>query len=391
MNRTPTIWILAGEASGDQYGARLATELKTLQPDTVVKGMGGGAMRKAGVEIMVDSTNLAVVGLVEVLKHLRTFMRVFKSLHQRALQERPDCVVLIDYPGFNLRFAEKMHEAGIRVVYYVSPQVWAWGKKRIPKIAETCDRMLVIFPFEVDVFAKTELDVKFVGHPLIEILADAVDAEVKREPDTVLLLPGSRRNEVRKLLPIMLDTAAWIARRKPETRFVIPLHDDSLRHLVESLVARRVRGNSPLLGHVETAVGQTRQWMRRAGAGIAASGTVTVEAAILGLPLVVVYKVNPLTYRLAQALVDIPYITMTNLVANKTVYEEFVQKNLTPKNLGSAVLAIQPGGHRHDEVIQGMNDTVNALGGQTDICRNAARAVLDGTRSHAPFVRGPLR
>jgi lipid-A-disaccharide synthase len=377
MSFPPTIWILAAEASGDQYGARLAQELKRLRAGTVVKGMGGGAMREAGVEILVDSTELAVVGIVEVLKQLRTFMRVFKALRQRALEERPDCVVLIDYPGFNLRFAEQMHRAGIPVVYYVSPQVWAWGKKRIPKLAEYCDRMLVIFPFEVDVFRDTGLDVQFVGHPLIEILRDSQLPALQRDPDTVLLLAGSRKNEVRKLLPPMLKTAVWIARRKPETNFIISLHDDSLKPIVEKIVARHVRGNSPLRDHVEIVVGRTREWLQRAGSGIAASGTVTVEAAIMGLPLVVVYKVNPITYRLATLLVKIPYITMTNLVADKTVYEEFVQNNLSPKVLGSALLAIQPGGPRHDEVVQGMQETVNALGGQTNICESAARAVLE--------------
>jgi lipid-A-disaccharide synthase len=377
MSSPPTIWILAGEASGDQYGARLAQELKRLRAGTVVKGMGGGAMRKAGVEILVDSTELAVVGLVEVLKQLRTFLHVFKSLREQAERERPDCVVLIDYPGFNLRFAEKMHRSGIPVVYYVSPQVWAWGKKRIPKLVEYCDRMLVIFPFEVDVFRGTGLDVEFVGHPLIEILRDSQLPAVQRDPDSVLLLAGSRKNEVRNLLPPMLKAAVWIARRKPESKFVISLHDDSLKPLVEKILSKHLRGNSPLRDHVEIVVGRTREWLQRAGSGIAASGTVTVEAAIMGLPLVVVYKVNPITYRLATLLVKIPYITMTNLVANKTVYEEFVQKNLKAKAIGSALLAIQPGGHRHEEVVQGMRDTVAALGGQTDICENAARAVLE--------------
>jgi lipid-A-disaccharide synthase len=174
-----------------------------------------------------------------------------------------------------------------------------------------------------------------------------------------------------------LKTAVWIARRKPETNFIISLHDDSLKPIVEKIVARHVRGNSPLRDHVEIVVGRTREWLQRAGSGIAASGTVTVEAAIMGLPLVVVYKVNPITYRLATLLVKIPYITMTNLVADKTVYEEFVQNNLSPKVLGSALLAIQPGGPRHDEVVQGMQETVNALGGQTNICESAARAVLE--------------
>jgi len=168
VSKQKKLWIFAGEASGDMYGARLAHEVKDIMGDDVkISGMGASKMRDEGVELLVDSTELGVMGFIEVLKMIRTFKKVFKKLEALALEERPDAVVLIDYPGFNLRFAKKMHESGIPVIWYISPQVWAWKKGRIPIIAEVVDKMMCIFPFEVDTYSKTDLDVEFIGHPLV--------------------------------------------------------------------------------------------------------------------------------------------------------------------------------------------------------------------------------
>jgi lipid-A-disaccharide synthase len=366
-----SIWILAGEASGDTYGARLAEELRRQAPAVPLRGMGGAAMRAAGVELLVDSSKLGVIGLVEVLRHLRTFLRIFKELVTRAAAERPAAVVLIDYPGFNLRFARQMKELGIPVVYYVSPQVWAWGRGRIPEIARLVRRMLVLFPFEVEVYRGTGLDVRFVGHPLIEIMDARREAGLVREPDTVLLLPGSRYGEIARLLTPMLETVRWLRARRPELRFVLAAPNEG--------IAARCRTRLAAAGEttVMIDVGRTQHWMQRAGTGLAASGTVTVEAAILGLPLVVVYRVNPVTYRLGRWLVKIPFFTMVNLVAGKRVYEEFLQGEVQAARLGPALAAILPGGPRRVEVTAGMIEAVSALGGGGQASAEAARLILE--------------
>ncbi|NOY79410.1 MAG: lipid-A-disaccharide synthase [Kiritimatiellaeota bacterium] len=373
MNRT--VWIIAGETSGDAYGAGLACELRKLDPDITVRGMGGQAMAAVGVDILIDSTELGVVGLVEVMRHLPMFRRIFYDLLSRALRERPAAVVLIDYPGFNLRFARRLHKAGISVVYYVSPQVWAWGKRRIPKIARMVDKMLVIFPFEPGVYAGTGLDVEFVGHPLIGILAETRRAPVERCPDTVVLLPGSRTNELRRILPVMLGAVRLLRQRRPELNFAMPLPRPALVSQARATIqAFEERFGGELA--IEVDCGNAREWLRRGAAGLAASGTVTVEAAILGLPLVVVYRVNWLTYQLARHLIDVPFITMVNLVCRRLVFEEFIQSQATPENAAAALEAILPDGPRRSEVETGMRDLVVALGGGGNASSRAAEALF---------------
>lgn len=371
-----TIWIIAGEASGDCYGARLAAQIQQLQPDTVVRGMGGDAMRAQGVDMMVDSSELGVVGLVEVIRHLPVFVSIFRDLTARAQRERPDCVVLIDYPGFNLRFARRMKALGIRVVYYISPQVWAWGRRRIAKIATYVDRLLVIFPFETEVFRDTGLDVQFVGHPLVDILRAARDADVSRDPDTIVLLPGSRAAELQRLTGPIVECALWLKQRHPRLKFVMPLPRASLAPLARSQVEKTLAARGCDL-RVDITHGDTRRWLATADAGIAASGTVTIEAAIMGLPLVVVYRLNRLTYLLARMLVRIPYFTMVNVVLKRRVYDEFLQHRVSPENVGPAVEAIMRNGERRALVERGVTECRHMLGGGRDIGRRTAQAVLD--------------
>jgi len=369
------IWIIAGEASGDRYGALLARELHALDAAVAVRGMGGKQMAEAGVDILVDSSELGVVGLVEVLKHLREFKRLFWMLVARAEKDRPDAVVLIDYPGFNLRFARQMHSRGIKVVYYVCPQVWAWGRGRIGKIAQWVTKLLAIFPFEPDVFAGTGLDVEFVGHPLLEIMARRRRADLVRDDRTVLLLPGSRQSEVSALLPVMLDTALHLAGRRPDLHFVVSTPGGSVAATVREMVERHVAGTGAELD-IEVSDGRTDEWMQRASAGLAASGTVTLEAAILGLPLVVAYRLNTVTYWLVRMLVKIPYFTIVNLIVRKLVFEEFLQHAASPENLAAGLEGVLPGGGRRNEVLTGMEEAVAALGQPEGVARRVARAVL---------------
>jgi len=332
-------------------------------------GMGGKAMAEAGVEILVDSTELGVVGFVEVLKHLRTFKRIFNDLVARAEKDRPDVVVLIDYPGFNLRFAEQMYKRGIKVVYYISPQVWAWGKRRKPKIARFVNRMLVIFPFEEHIYDDYDLPTTFIGHPLIDILRD--DSEDSRDDNLVVLLPGSRFSEIDRLFAPMYETALALHKKRPDLRFVVPAPREPIAERIRELIAARP-GEVP----VDVVVGETDKWLRRGTAGIAASGTVTVQCAIQGLPLVVVYRTNPFTYMLGSLLVKIPYFTMVNLVAEELVFEEFLQADVNPDVLAPALARILPDGGRRKDVMIGIERCIDRLGGRKNASRVAAEAVL---------------
>jgi len=377
-----SVWIIAGEESGDAYGARLASELQRLRPGLVVRGMGGRAMAAAGVGLLIDSSELGVVGFVEVFRHLGVFVKALSSLAQRAAEERPAAVVLIDYPGFNLRLARRLHGLGVPVVYYVSPQVWAWKRGRRHRLAAWCRRLLCIFPFEPACYADTGLDVRFIGHPLLEILAEEREATAVRDPDLVLLLPGSRRAEVERLLPPMLATASELRRRHPGLRFVMPLPREAIAGVARECLARH---GSASLPDLRLEVGRTRHWMQRASAGLAASGTVTMEAAILGLPLVSVYRLSWLTYGLARLVVrGVPFFTIVNLVAGREVYQEFLQAELAAPRLVPALEAILPGGSRRDEVLAGMAEAVAGLGQGTAVSATAAGLVLEVAEAGGP-------
>ena len=375
--RAEKIWIVAGEASGDLYGAELAKELMLARPGIDVAGMGGAAMKAAGVRIMVDSTELGIVGIVEVLKKLPFFMGLLGKVTEMARAERPDAVVLIDYPGFNIRLAERLYEAGLRVVYYISPQVWAWKKGRIPKIARNVDRMLCIFPFEPKVYGGTGLDAEFVGHPLLEILKPYRERkDVERDGKLVLLLPGSRSSELNALVKTMVNTATLLLQRDSSLKFAMPLPRERTKELALSIM-NGMDAPKATLEAIDVSVGNTRELMTKASCGIAASGTVTVEAAILGLPLVVTYKVNWLSYQLAKRLVKLPYITIANLVTGDCVYEELLQYDAVPEKLAPALERILPGGERRKKVLAGISECVRLLGGESPVSRMVSEKVLE--------------
>ena len=378
---SPCVWIIAGEASGDNYGANLAQALRQRRADLRLRGMGSEQMRTAGVELFVDSSELGVVGLIEVLKSIRFFIRLLRDVSARAIAERPAAVVLIDYPGFNLRLAERLHRAGIPVVYYISPQVWAWKKGRIPRIARDVDKMLCIFPFEPAVYAGTGLDASFVGHPLLEILAPLRREPPPRDPNLVLLLPGSRSSELKALFPDFLRTAAQLQQARPELHFMVPLPRQSCLEQAKSLAAATPL---PVALSLAYSVGETRQWLSRAAAGLAASGTVTVEAAILGLPLVVAYRLNAVTWHIVKHMVKLPFVTIANLVTKRCVYEEYLQDDAVHEKLAPALLNILPGGSRHDEVVAGIRECTLLLGGDDAISLRVADAVLAAMKNDAP-------
>ncbi|MBO7328733.1 MAG: lipid-A-disaccharide synthase [Lentisphaeria bacterium] len=365
-------WIMAGESSGDIYGAALAQELRQLAAaegeEIEISGMGGCEMIKAGVKVKVDSTELGVIGIFEVLKSILTFIRIFFKLLNAAKAERPDAVIMIDYPGFNLRFAKKMYKLGIPVYWYVSPQVWVWGKKRLPVLAKICTKMLVIFPFEEEVYASTQLKAKFVGHPLVDVIAARRDPEIKRDMETFLLLPGSRKNEIERLLLPMLEVTDSLHKKHPELKFILAAPREKIAALCIQKI-EEYRKKHPDLPEITISVGSTGKLQQLAGTGLAASGTVTVECALSGLPLVVGYKLNLMTLALAKILVTLyrGFFTMVNIIADKEVYQEFLQWHFCEKEVLPAVEAILPGGSRRDEVEKGMAEVAGLLGSDSDI------------------------
>ena len=373
-------WIIAGEASGDMYGAELAGELRTLAAkhgeEVNITGMGGPRMMAAGVPVKVDSTELGVMGIFEVSRILFTFIRIYFQLVKAAKTERPDGVILIDYPGFNLLFALAMHRAKIPVIWYVCPHLWVWGKWRLPVLARICKKMLVIFPFEEEVFAPTPLQATFVGHPLSEIVAKRLDPEIKREKDTFLLLPGSRKMEIDKLLIPMLETITQLKKTHPELTFHLSAPREKIANMCRDKI-NRFRSKNPDCPEVSISCGDTGIWMQRAGTGLAASGTVTVECALSGLPLVVGYKLNLMTLALARILVKLyrGFFTMVNIIADKEVFQEFLQWHFCPAELLPAIEAILPGGSRRAEVEAGMQEVADALRNpnNTSVARRVAR------------------
>ena len=376
------IWILSGEASGDMYGAKLAEELRLIAAakgeEIHVAGMGGPKMIAAGIDIRVDSTELGVIGFVEILKHIFTFINIFFKLVKQAKAERPDRVVLIDYPGFNLLFALVMYCNEIPVIWYVCPHLWVWGKWRLPVLAKICSKMLVIFPFEVEVFAETPLKADFVGHPLVDIVEGRRDPSIVRDPNAFLLLPGSRTMEIERLLPTMLEAVYQLSQKHPQLRFYLSTPRERITNLCLKTISE-YREKQPDLPMISIRTGDTGVWQQKAGTGLAASGTVTVESAIAGLPLVVGYRTNWLSIIIAillQVKLFRGFFTMTNIIANKVVYEEFLQHRFKVENIVPAVERILPDGERRLEVEAEMAEVRQMLSAQSgSAARQAALAI----------------
>lgn len=381
-SRSRVVWIMAGESSGDLYGAKIAEELKRREPGIVVRGMGGVKMKEAGVDCFIDSSELGVVGLFEVLASIGTFIRLLFDCVRRARKERPDVVLMVDYPGFNIRLAKRLWKLGIPVVWYISPQVWAWRKSNIPKYARYCRKMIVIFPFEPEVWAGSGLDVEFAGHPLIEVVRERTDPAIRRDPDKLLMMPGSRKSETSRLLFPFLETALLLKRRHPEMKFEIAApRERTWKNVMDGIEAFAEKRPEIRDLNLEVLCGQTARAMQECGTGLAASGTVTVESAIAGLPLVVAYRLHPLTFLLARLIIRKLFrnaFTMVNIILNRTVFEEFLQFQVVPADLADAVERILPGGPRRKQVEADMEEMKRELScGSENAASNAARMILE--------------
>lgn len=324
------VMIIAGEASADLHAGKLVRNVLSKNSDIQFFGIGGNDMRNAGVQTLVDSAELAVVGLIEVLAHRKV---IFGALHQMEdilHNDPPDLLVLIDYPEFNLRLARTAKECNVKVLYYIGPQVWAWRQKRVEIIRQRVDMMAVVFPFEESFYKDHNVPVEFVGHPLTDELIPVDDINklkmefgLATDKKVVGLFPGSRRSEIKRLLPVIMDTAKQLDQRRTDIQFILPvastLNEDDIRQKIE-----------PYQLNIKIVKGQSHEVIQSCDAIITVSGTVTLEIALFGIPQVVINKVAWLTYHIVKPMLKIPYIALCNIVAGKQVVPELIQYDATP-------------------------------------------------------------
>jgi len=327
----PKLLIIAGEVSGDMYAAALIEALHRKAPDLTFHGIGGDACQAASMELYHHAEEMAIIGLSEVARRYPFLKRVMQELTDWVAREQPAAVILIDYPGFNLRFAKRVKALGVPVIYYVCPQVWAWHRARITQMAAAVDHLITIFPFEAEHFAATGLRVTFAGHPLVDAAAGAraaPPAELPWQgPRRVALLPGSRRVEIAHNLPVMLKAARRLEHRQPDIAYLIAAPSPRERVHSEGVLTRMA---DQVPRHIAIVDGQTREVLRQAGAAIVASGTATVETALMDCPMIIVYKVAVMTYLLARLVIRVPYIGMVNIIAGREICPELIQHRATP-------------------------------------------------------------
>jgi len=330
--------MVAAEASGDQHGAALVRALRERFPHLQVYGLGGDSMRAAGVETLFDVQALNVVGVVEILAKIPAGLRMAYRLLREAVRRGTHVVVLIDAPGFNLTFARFAKRAGLSVVYYISPQIWAWGQHRVKRVARSVDKMLTLFPFEVPFYTAAGVDAEYVGHPLLDHLHHLPSATqaahslgLDAQSPIVALLPGSRRQELHNLLPMMLAAFQRIQQRLPQAQGIIPVAPTLTMDEVQLLLTHYPIPMTVIQGQSQTA-------LRAAHFALVTSGTATLEAGLIGTPMVVVYKMHPVTTWLARRVLCIPYIGLVNIVAGRPIVPELLQEALCPQTLAALAL-----------------------------------------------------
>jgi lipid-A-disaccharide synthase len=375
-----TIYFVAGEVSADNHGAALMRCLRELDPALKFIGRGGPQMQQvAGAQFKNWIGDAAVLGLWEVLRKYGYFREQFREALKEIQESKPDAVVLIDYPGFNLRLARVLQRRSPRqrIIYYISPQVWAWNPGRIKRMARSVDLVLCIFPFETDLYTKSGLRAVFVGHPMIERLqARKIDAE--RDSNLIGLFPGSRSREVRKIFPIMIETARLLLQARPTLHFQVAAASEELGRELKQMWHRHLADTAQDLEApttIQIKVGETAEIMQRAWAGIVASGSATLEAAYFRMPFVLVYKVAWPTYVAARMVLNVKYLGMPNLLADKEVVPEFIQHWAKPDAIAKAVQPLTEDAHARERVISEFDAIITKLGG-SDASERTARAIL---------------
>ncbi len=364
----PRIFIIAGEASGDLHGANLAKALRQKDPTVTLQGFGGDLMEAQSVTIKKHYREMAFMGFVEVIANLRTIARNFKVCKAAIEAFQPQVLVLIDYPGFNMRMAKWAKQRGLKVVYYISPQVWAWKESRVKTLKATVDKMLCILPFEVDFFAKHNLEATFVGHPLLDAIdnrtpdreAFLAKWQLPNDKPLIAVLPGSRKQEISRMLPEFLA----LQQRHPQYQFVLakaPSQEDEFYQQFTSKTAMQ-------------AVRDTYGLLENSYAAIVTSGTATLETALFKVPQVVCYKGGSISYQIAKRLVKVPYISLVNLVLNREVVKELIQNDFQAKQLEHYFCKLLTEDYRKD-ILSDYNELQQKLGGK-GASSNAAQEIL---------------
>jgi lipid-A-disaccharide synthase len=368
------IVIVAGEASGDAHAGRMMQAFKLHHPEVHVSGIGGPALREAGVDVFTDFSELAVMGLVEVLKRYRTIKSIFNALVKRLKEEQPDLLILVDYPGFNLKLAKVAHKLGIRVLYYISPKVWAWRPGRIKSIKRYIDHIAVLFPFEQTLYEQANVPVTCVGHPLVDAVKTSLSQEAAKtalnldpEHRVIGLFPGSRKSEVESLFPIMLEAAARLKHRHFDVQFICPIAPGlDKAYLNRFAKASRV--------DVQFVQGDFYNITQSCDAIVAASGTVTLEIALMGVPHFIIYRVAPMSYRILKRLVKIPYVGLCNIVTGDDVILELLQDDVTADRIDAELTQRITHPNAKDSAQKVQQSVLSALG-PSGGAENAAQVI----------------
>ena len=371
------IGIVAGEASGDNLAAGLIKAIRERLPDAQFEGVAGPRMQEVGCSELFPMKELAVMGLVEVIRHLPRLLSIRRQLRRHFLENPPDVFVGVDAPDFNIGLEHSLRQAGIRTFHYVSPSVWAWRSKRVHKIARSVDCMLTLFPFEERFYAEQNVPARCVGHPMADLIADDVDRaqarrhiELEHNGPVVALLPGSRVGEIRRMARDFLEAAAWCYKRRDDIHFVVPLANYECRLAFDEVLAT-IDTKLPL----SLLNGKGLEAMASANAVMLASGTASLECMLLKRPMVVAYRLSPATYRIARLMVKTQYFSLPNLLANRPLVKELIQDEVTPAAIGREVLAMLEDPQRTAALAEIFGDIHRDL--RRDANRAAADAVLE--------------
>jgi lipid-A-disaccharide synthase len=368
------IVIMSGEASGDLHGANLAREIWKQDPATAIYGVGSKQMQKAGVRMLADAKEISVVGITEVLTHLGVIYRVYALLKRFLKHERPDLLVLIDFPDFNIMLGKAAQKLGIPVLYYISPQVWVWRRGRIKTIARLVKAMIVVFPFEVPLYEKAGVDVRFVGHPLTDVVQSDLTKEQAKSAfgldasrRTIALLPGSRKSELTHLLPDMLAAAKILTTRFQDLQFILPVAPTLELSFVHTFVEQC--GVS-----VRVVEGRVYDVLRASDAAIVTSGTATLETGLMAIPMVIVYRISAITYYIVSRLVHagLKHVGLVNIVADERLVPELIQEESTPQHIADAVARMLIDPVYYEQMCVGLNGVRKRLGDAGASTRAAA-------------------